>query len=117
MLGKTEGRRRMTEHETIGWHHRLNGHEFEQIPGDSEGQGSLTCCSPWGCKESDMTEQLSNNKKSSGPKFTRPPSGKCYLENLQPYNNKFYIEYFCISFKINFDTVKVSSVEGRLSLG
>ena len=117
MLGKTEGRRRTTEHEMIGWHHRLNGHEFEQIPGDSEGQGSLTCCSPWGCKESDVTEQLNNNKKSSGPKFTRPPSGKCYLENLQPYNNKFYIEYFCISVKINFDTVKVSSLEGRLSLG
>ena len=40
----------------------LNGHEFEQIPGDGEGQGSLVCCSLWGRKESDMTEQLSNNK-------------------------------------------------------
>ena len=38
----------MTEDEMVGWHHRLNGHEFEQIPGDSEGQGNLTCCSPWG---------------------------------------------------------------------
>ena len=45
----------------VGWHHRLNGHEFEQAPGDSEGQGSLVCCSPWGLKESDMTEQLNNN--------------------------------------------------------
>ena len=41
----------------VGWHHRFNGHEFEQTPGDSERQGSLACCSPWGCKESDMTEQ------------------------------------------------------------
>ena len=47
-----------TEDEMGGWHHLLNGHEFEQAPGDSEGQGSLTCCSPWGCKESDMTVQL-----------------------------------------------------------
>ena len=39
----------------IGWPHQLNGHEFEQTLGDSEGQGSLACCSPWGCKESDMT--------------------------------------------------------------
>ena len=42
----------------VGWHHRLNGHEFEQALGAGEGQGSLTCCSPWGCKESDTTEQL-----------------------------------------------------------
>ena len=45
----------------IGWHHRLNGHEFEQTPGDDEGQGSLVCCSPWGCKELDMIERLNNN--------------------------------------------------------
>ena len=45
----------------VGWHHRLNGHEFEQTPEDGEGQGSLACCSSWGCKESDMTELLSNN--------------------------------------------------------
>ena len=48
----------------FGWHHQFNGHEFEQVPGDGEGQGSLACCSPWGCKESDMTEQLNNNKVS-----------------------------------------------------
>ena len=45
----------------VGWHHRLNGHEFEQTLGDGEGQGRLLCCSPWGCKESDTTEQLNNN--------------------------------------------------------
>ena len=48
----------MTEGEMVGWHHRLDGHEFEQTLGDGEGQGSLACCSPWGCKESDTTEQL-----------------------------------------------------------
>ena len=48
----------MTEDETVGWYHRLDGHEFEQAPGVVDGQGSLVCCSPWGCKESDTTEQL-----------------------------------------------------------
>ena len=52
----------MTEDEMFGWHHRLNGQEFEQTPGEGEGQGSLGCCSPWGCKESDVTQQLSNKK-------------------------------------------------------
>ena len=46
----------MTEDETAGWHHRLNSREFKQTPGNSEGQGSLACCSPLGHKESDMTE-------------------------------------------------------------
>jgi len=44
-----------TEDEMVGWHHQLNGHEFEQTPGTSEGQGSLACCSPWGGKESETT--------------------------------------------------------------
>ena len=44
------------EDEMVGGHHQLNGHEFEHTLGDSEGQGSLVCCSPWGCKESDRTE-------------------------------------------------------------
>ena len=46
------------EDETVGWFHWLNGYEFEQAPGVGDGQGSLACCSPWGCKESDMTEWL-----------------------------------------------------------
>ena len=50
----------------FGWHHRLNGYEFEQTLGDGEGQGSLVCCSPRGHKESDMTEQLNNNKEKAG---------------------------------------------------
>ena len=47
----------MTEDEMVGWHHQLNGHEFEQALGDGEGQGSLACCSSWGHKELDTTEQ------------------------------------------------------------
>ena len=46
----------MTENETIGWHHRLSGHEFEQTLGDTEGQGSPVFCSPWGLKDSDTTK-------------------------------------------------------------
>ena len=45
----------------VGWHHQLNGHGFEQDPGDTEGQGSLACCSQWGCKELDTTEPPKNN--------------------------------------------------------
>ena len=48
----------MTEDEMVGWHHWLDGHESEQAPGVRDGQGSLACCSPWGCKESDTTEWL-----------------------------------------------------------
>ena len=50
-----EGR---TEDEMVGWHHQLNGHEFEQALGVGDGQGSLVCCTPWGRKELDMTERL-----------------------------------------------------------
>ena len=48
----------MTEDEMVGWHHQLDVYEFGQIPGVSDGQGSLARCSPWGCKESDMIERL-----------------------------------------------------------
>ena len=47
-----------TEDEMVGWHHRLDRHELEQVPGVDDGQRSLACCSPWGCKESEMTEWL-----------------------------------------------------------
>ena len=52
----------MTEGEIVGWHHGLNGHECEQVPGVGEGQGSLACCSPCGHKESDTTERLNNSQ-------------------------------------------------------
>jgi len=48
----------VTEDEMVGWHHQLNGHKFEQAPGAGDEQGSLVCCSPWGHKESHMTERL-----------------------------------------------------------
>ena len=48
----------MTEDEMVGWHHQLDGHEFEPAPGVCDGQGGLVCYSPWGHKESDTTEQL-----------------------------------------------------------
>ena len=50
----------MTEDQMVGWHHRLDGREFEQALGVVDGQGSLVCCSPWDHKESDMTDQLNN---------------------------------------------------------
>ena len=66
MLGKIEGgRRRGQEDEMVGWHHQLNGHKFEQVPGDGEGQGGLTCCSPWGRKDSDTSERLNNKTEMS----------------------------------------------------
>ena len=67
MLRKIEGRRKRGQQRMrwligdgwmIGWHHQFDGHEFEQAPGVGDGQGSLVCCSPWGCKELDITEQL-----------------------------------------------------------
>ena len=48
----------MTENKIVEWHHWLNGHDFQDTPGDGKGQGSLECCSPWGHKELDMTEWL-----------------------------------------------------------
>ena len=58
MLGKMEGRRRRgRQDEMVGWNHQLNGREFEQALGAGDGQGSLVCCSPWGCKKLDTTEQ------------------------------------------------------------
>ena len=55
----------MTEDKMVGWHHRLNGHEFEQALGDGEGQGSLGSCSPPGCKDLNMTEWLNNDKRKN----------------------------------------------------
>ena len=64
MLEKTEGKRRrgVPEDEMVGWHHSLDGLEFEQTQGESDGQRSLVCCSPCGREESDTTEQLNHRK-------------------------------------------------------
>ena len=77
LLGKIEGRRRGKQDERIGWHHHLNGHEFEQTPGDGEGLRGLTCCSPWVCKERDMTEQLSTLAPSLDTVFRLQPVKCC----------------------------------------
>ena len=70
----------MTEDEMVGWHHQLDGHEFEQAPGAGDGQGSLACCSPWGCRESDMTEQLNWTNQRN---ITKYPS-----QSDTEFNNK-----------------------------
>ena len=57
MLGNwRQEKKETTEDEMVGWHHRLDRHEFKQVPGVGDGQGGLACCSPWGHKESDTTE-------------------------------------------------------------
>ena len=63
-VGEDRGQEKgATEDEMVEWHHQLNGHEFEQTPGDPEGGGSLACCSPWGRKELDTNKQLNNHNK------------------------------------------------------
>ena len=74
----------MTVDKMVGWHHRLSGHEFEQAPGDGEGQGSLVCCSPWAHKDSDATEQLNNNNDNIFHKSTAHLTFKVHL--VQPQN-------------------------------
>ena len=64
----------MTEHEMVGWRHRLNGQELEQTLGDSEGEGSLACCRSWGHRELDTTERLNNKNSPPGE-----DSGAVYL--------------------------------------
>ena len=71
LKAKEEG---WAENEMVGWHHWLNGHEFEQIPGDSEGQGSLAYWNPWGRKESDTTECLNSNNECREPWFNLDPT-------------------------------------------
>ena len=72
MLGKIEGRRRIGQQRMVGWHHRLNGHEFELTPGDGEGQGSLACCSPWIAKSQTRPSKTTKRKHHvSKPTWTR----------------------------------------------
>ena len=65
----------MTEDEMVGWHHRFNGHEFEQAPGVGDGHGSLECCSSWGHKELDTTERLTLSLSEFQRPQNRGPSG------------------------------------------
>ena len=93
--GKDWRQKGMIEDEMVGWHHRLNGHEFKQAPGDGEGQGSLACCSPWGRKESNMTEWLNNNNLE-------------YIKNVYNNNKKKQTTHFkkwTLNLNIHFSTV------------
>ena len=74
-----------TEDKMVGQHHQLHGHEFGLAPGDGEGQGSLVCCSPWGCKELDTTERLNNNKIGVGEGLQKKrdlSAGVCLISPL-----------------------------------
>ena len=89
MLGKIEGRRRrgMTEDELTGWHHRLNGHEFEQTLGGGEGQGRLACCSPWGHRVGHnwaTEEQLQRAGETDVGLRTFTPGGEILQYNYFP---------------------------------
>ena len=68
-LERGQEQKRVIEDAMVGWHHWFNGHEFEQTLGYSEGQGSLVCCSSWGHKDSDTTEQLNNNNNVWNKKY------------------------------------------------
>ena len=81
----------MTEDEMVGWHHRLNEHEFEQALEDGEGQGSSLCCSPVGSKESDTTERLNN---SNDLLFSTWNSTQCYVAACM--GRKFRGEWICV---------------------
>ena len=105
---KIDDRKRRQQDEMVVWHHQLTGHEFEQAPGDGEGQGSLACCSPWGRKESDTTERLNNNNnilktgKGSTPVITIKTSKttfKKYYElpfaTLLGVANRLWMQLLC----------------------
>ena len=70
----------VTEDEMVGWHHQLNGHEFEQTLGDGDGPGSLACCHPWSHKESDVTERFNNNNRKS---LSIKTYTHYYIENIE----------------------------------
>ena len=74
----------MREDEMVGWHHWLNGHEFEQAAGVADGQGSLVCCSPWGLKESDTTEWVMNWTESPRPRAGSPQAKQLPRREFNP---------------------------------
>ena len=96
----------MLEDEMVGWYHRLDGHEFEQAPGVGDGPGSLACCSPWGHKKSDTTEQLNwtefehpQSLVSMGccNQFPADTKRQVYFENR--HSNYMYLcglNFFCV---------------------
>ena len=97
MLGKDwrQEEKEKTEDEMVGWHRWLNGHEFEQAPGDDDGQGSLACCSPWDHKESDVTERLNwtEGHKYLCTQIAAAAVGVGHLFHIQVFSNSkaYYI--------------------------
>ena len=92
-----------TEGEMVGWHHLLNGHELEQILGGGEGQGILACCSPWGGKESDVTEQWTTATTRSRPRYFFPQIQlRSNLINDTCSSNK-WLKYTVLSPKVPCD--------------
>jgi len=86
----------MTEYEMVGWHHWLNGHEFEQAPGIGNGQGGLACCRPWGCKESDRTEQLNWTEHSLNDVYLN-----YFSQNKFMTSDKYFFFSFAVSMHIS----------------
>ena len=80
MQGGSEGRRRRRQDEMVGWHHWLDGHEFEQAQGAGDGQGGLVCCSPWGLKELDMAEWLNWTELNGDVKWYTPKQESCKIQ-------------------------------------
>ena len=86
----------------VGWHHRLSGHEFEQILGDNEGQGSLACCGPWSCKESDTTCRLNNNNSRKASKHTALSSPLSFLPLAYPTSTSIRPKYWGLTSRCYF---------------
>ena len=90
-----------TEDEIVEWYHWLNGHEFEQDLEDGDGQGGLVCCSPWGLKESDMTEWLNNNNSPRIKSFMYQYSHLSSTHCLTVYSSYLFFLcsiIYCLSF-------------------
>ena len=94
-----EEKKGMTEDEMVVWHHWHDGHEFEQAPGVGNGQGSLACCSPWGCKESDKTEWLNWTELNHYPYHSFDSGQTTGREHIpihqQKIGLKIYWAWFC----------------------
>ena len=98
----------MTEEEIVGWHHQLNGHEFEQALGDGDGQGSVACCSPWGHKELDMTNIFTFH-------FHGKPTASIILsgENLNAFPLRSGTRQGCLFSPLLFNICTVGSSQGK----
>ena len=106
----------MTEDEIVGWHHRLNGHEFEQALGDGEGQRSLACCSTWGCKklgQNQVTEQ-----EQQMPSATTWINLEIVILGDVSQRKTYYVTLLYVESKgvmqMNLSTNRVPDVESKL---